>query len=82
MPRYYRPWVQCAGQLRENLKSLSDLTFLSRAQKRSLQQRMTTLGLSPDQRNAMILWGGGRPLLTVFDPQTLQAEALLVPDAR
>jgi hypothetical protein len=79
MPRYFRPWVECTMQLRDHLRPVSEIRYLSKFEKTSLTQRFTRLGLASDQRNAMIMWGGGNRLLAVFDPQTLRIIALLAP---
>ena len=31
MPRYFRPWDECAPQLRENLSPVSDIRYLSQS---------------------------------------------------
>jgi len=66
-------------QLRDHLRPVSEIRYLSKFEKTSLTQRFTRLGLASDQRNAMIMWGGGNRLLAVFDPQTLRIIALLAP---
>lgn len=80
MPRYFKPWGQGLPKLREQLSRLDDITFLNKAEKQSLHARLAARGLAPDQRNALIMWGGSRTLLAVFDPTTLELKALLRPD--
>jgi len=58
---------------------VDDIIYLSREEKQALRQRMSARGLAPDERNTLIMWGGSRRLVAVFDPRTLQLEALLTP---
>jgi hypothetical protein len=82
MPRYFKPWDQGLPKLRVQLTRLEDIKSLSKAQKQSLIARMSAQGLAPDQRNALVMWGGDGilRLLAVFDPTTLEIKALLKPD--
>ena len=80
MPRYFKPWGQGLPKLREQLSRLDDIIYLSKAEKQSLHARLSARGLAPDQRNALIMWGGSRRLLAIFDPTTLQLKALLRTD--
>jgi len=80
MPRYFKPWDQGLPKLREQLARLDDIIYLSKAEKESLHTRLSARGLAPDQRNALIMWGGSRRLLAIFDPTTLQLKALLRTD--
>jgi hypothetical protein len=80
MPRYFKPWDEGLPKLREQLSRLDDIVDLNKAEKESLHGRLSARGLAPDQRNALIMWGGSRRLLAVFDPTTLQLKALLRPD--
>jgi hypothetical protein len=41
---------------------------------------MANRGYAPDDPNAMIMWGGSRRVLAVFDTRTLQIKALLKAD--
>lgn len=79
MPRYYKPWAQGMPKLREQLARLDDVQYLNKQQKQSLHALFAAKGLAPDQRNALIMWGGSRRLLAVFDPATLRIEALFIP---
>jgi len=80
MPRYFKPWEQGLPKLRDQLARLDDIKYLSKAQKESLRTRMSEQGLVADERNALILWGGSRRLLAMFDPATLRIRAILNPD--
>ena len=79
MPRYFKPWTDGLPELRRNLRPISDVVGFSKAEKVSLAHRMVAKGISPAQPNAMVMWGeeGTRPLLTVFDPQSLEVRAML-----
>lgn len=79
MPRYFKPWTDGLPELRKNLRPISDVAGFSKAEKASLAHRMVAKGISPAQPNAMVMWGeeGTRPLLTVFDPQSLEVRAML-----
>jgi hypothetical protein len=80
MPRYFKPWGQGLPKLREQLSRLDDIIYLSKAEKESLHVRLSARGLAPDQRNALIMWGGSKRLVAIFDPTTLQLKALLRTD--
>ncbi|HXW74988.1 MAG TPA: hypothetical protein VEK10_09260 [Steroidobacteraceae bacterium] len=80
MPRYFEPWAKGLPTLRERLTRLDDVIYFSKAEKQSLRTRMSAQGLSSEQRNTLVLWGGSRRLLAVFDPATLHMQALLRPD--
>jgi hypothetical protein len=77
MPRYFRAWNEALPSLREKLVAVSDMPSLSRADKEALKKRMTTLGLAPAQRNALLMWGHPRLAVAVFDPDTLRVRAIL-----
>ena len=79
MPRYFKPWAQGLPKLRDQLVRLDDMKYLSKKEKESLHARLIAEGLTPDQRNALIMWGGSRRLVAFFDPATLRLEALLIP---
>ncbi|HYB33227.1 MAG TPA: hypothetical protein VED45_07335 [Steroidobacteraceae bacterium] len=79
MPRYFKPWEQGLPRLRDQLARIDDIKYLSKAEKQSLRARLSAAGLPPDERNALVMWGGSRRLLAVFDPTTLRIRALLVP---
>jgi len=79
MPRYFKPWTQGLPKLRDQLTRLDDIRYLSKAEKAQVRANMSQRGLVPDERNALIMWGGSRRLVAVFDPGTLQIKALLAP---
>jgi hypothetical protein len=80
MPRYFRPWEQGLPELRKHLQKLDEMPYFSPAEKRALERRITQLGLRADQANTMVMWGGSRRLLAVFDSRTLAVRALLEPN--
>jgi hypothetical protein len=80
MPRYFKPWDQGLPQLRSRLLPIDQLKYLSRAERKLVSARMAAQGLTPGATNVLIMWGGSRRLVAVFDPTTLHIEALLNPD--
>jgi hypothetical protein len=80
MPIYFKPWDQGLPKLRDQLSRLDDIKYFSRQEKQTLRGRLSGQGLAPDERNALIMWGGSRRVLAVFDPATLQIKALLKAD--
>jgi hypothetical protein len=80
MPRYFRPWAQGLPALRDRLMRLDDIKELSKPEKQFLRDRLAAKGLAPGDRNVLIMWGGSRRVLAVFDPATLRIKALLRPD--
>jgi hypothetical protein len=79
MPRYFKPWAQGLPKLRDELTRLDDMKYLSKKEKQSLHARVLAQGLTLDQRNALIMWGGSRRLVALFDPTTLRLKAFLIP---
>jgi len=79
MPRYFKPWDEGLPRLRERLTRLDDLKYFSRKDKQLLRALMSARGLAPDERNVLVMWGGTRRVLAVFDPATLHVKALLAP---
>jgi len=77
MPRYFKPWEQGLPRLRGELVRLDDMKYLSKPQKQTLRALMSKRGLPVDERNTIIMWGGSRRLLAVFDPATLRIVAIL-----
>ena len=77
MPRYFKPWDQGLPKLRDQLTRLEDMKYFSSPQKQTLRVRMSERGLPVNERNTMIMWGGSRGLLAVFDPATLHIVAIL-----
>jgi hypothetical protein len=76
MPRYFKPWDQGLPALRDQLKAVNDINFFTLEEKKILAQRMRAAGLAPDRKNALPLTGRGRPLLAVFDPESLRMTAI------
>lgn len=77
MPRYFRAWNEALPSLRTKLVSVGDMPSLSWADREALKKRMTTLGIAPAQRNALLMWGHPRLAVAVFDPDTLRIRAIL-----
>lgn len=77
MPRYFKDWSQGLPDLRKQMKKVDDSRFFSVAQHKLLKQRMQARGLAPDAPDTLPMTGHGAPLLAVFDPGTLQIQALL-----
>jgi hypothetical protein len=80
MPRYFRPWAQGLPELRRQLTKLDDMRYFSPAEKRTLKNRIAQLGLPADAANTMVMWGGSRRLLGVFDLRTLELRTLIRAD--
>jgi hypothetical protein len=80
MPRYFRSWEQGLAQLHTKLQKLDEMEYFTRTEKEWLKTRMTQLRLPADQANTMVLWGGSRRVLAVFDLKTLKIAALLKAD--
>src|SRR5437588_3573971 len=79
---YFKPWGQELPKLREKLSRVDDIKELSRSERQDLRARIARLGLAPDERNALLLWGDIRRVLVIFDPATLRIRAMLKPHAR
>jgi hypothetical protein len=79
MPRYFRVWNDGLPKLREQLARVDDMKELSKAERQALRTRMSRLGLAPEQRNALLLWGDIKRVLVIFDPGTLRIRAILKP---
>jgi hypothetical protein len=80
MPRYFRPWAQGLPELRKHLTKVDEMRYFSPAQKRTLKNRIARLGLPVDVADTMIMWGGNRRVLAVFEPDTLTLRAVLRAD--
>lgn len=80
MPRYFRPWEQGLPELRKRLARVDEMRYFGPAEKRTLESRIRQLGLPADEANAMVMWGGTRRVLAVFDLRTLEIRALLRAD--
>ncbi len=79
MPRYFRSWNRGLQELRKQLRAVDDLRYFSRTEKAALKTHMARLRLAVDQPNCLILWGGSRRVLVVFDTRTLRMAATLRP---
>jgi len=80
MPRYFRPWAQGLPGLREQLRTVDEMQSFGRGERQALKSRIAQRGLPEGQANAMIMWGGSRRVLAVFDLKTLMIQALLRAD--
>lgn len=80
MPRYFRRWERGLPELRKRLAKIDDFRYFSPAEKSSLKSRLAQLGLPADQADAMVMWGGTRRVLAVFDVGTLTLRALIRAD--
>jgi hypothetical protein len=77
MPQYYRPWADGVSELRRQLKTVDEIGFFTRDEKKTLKERMRASGLATDQPDSIALTGRRRPLLAVIDPATLKIRALI-----
>jgi len=77
MPRYFRPWDAGLRALATQLRKLEDQKVYSPDEKRVLRKRMAALGLPADEPVTLTMWGYSRPLLAVFDPDTLRLRSLI-----
>ena len=80
MPQYFRPWGQGLPELRKRLAKVDELRYFTPAEKQTLKSRIVRLGLPADQANTMVLWGGSRRVLAVFDLGTLEIRGLIRSD--
>jgi hypothetical protein len=81
MPSYYQPWTKGLPELRKTLQKVDDSKFFSGKEKEFLKLQMQALGFAPDAATTIPFTGRGRPLLAVFDVNTMQLKALLLPHA-
>lgn len=79
MPRYFRPWSQGLQDLRQHLGAIDRMKEFTPAEKRRFEAELTRGGLPADQSNAIVLWGGTRRVLVVFDLATMEVRAMLAP---
>jgi hypothetical protein len=77
MPRYFKPWEQGLPSLRKQLKTVDQLAIFSKQERQTLKERMARLGFATDQPITLFLTGHDRPVLAIFDPQTLRIKAIL-----
>jgi hypothetical protein len=82
MPRLFRPWEQGLPQLRGQLQPVGDLKYLSRPERTAVSAHMLAQGISPAEKNVLIVWGGSRRLVAVFDPVTLRLKAFFNPELK
>jgi hypothetical protein len=80
MPRYFRRWAQGLPDLRRHLRKVDEIRNFAPGERSRLRDRMAQLGLAADQPNSMVMWGGGRRLVAVFDLGTLELRALVRAD--
>jgi len=81
MPRYFKPWSAGLPQLRTQLVAVTEMKQLSPGQQKTASARLRALGLTPADRNALVMWGvNGRRLVAVFDTRTLAIRTLISPD--
>jgi hypothetical protein len=80
MPRYFKPWDEGLPQLRGQLARVDDIKYFSKTEKQTLHALLSRRGLTPDERNALIMWGASRRVLAIFDTRTLRIKALLKAD--
>src|ERR1700722_1493409 len=81
MPRYFKPWDTGLPTLRDRLSPVDEIKYFSKPEKKLLESRMTALGLDPQQKNCLVMWGGtSRRLLAVFDLNSLKIRALIKPE--
>jgi hypothetical protein len=80
MPRYFKPWAAGLTQLRGQLAAVRGMKQLSKSEQQQVAARLRALGLSAEERNALIMWGiNAARLVVVFDPDTLAIRAILRP---
>jgi hypothetical protein len=79
LPRFFRPWAAGLPELRRNLQPVGAITALYDTDKDSAARQMAAMGIPAAQANAMVLWGeeGTRPMVAVFDPESLKIRATL-----
>jgi hypothetical protein len=80
MPRYFKPWEAGLPKLRDQLTRLDEMKYFSAAEKQRLRARLKQHGLTADERDALVMWGGTRRVLAIFDLSTLRVRALLKAD--
>jgi hypothetical protein len=81
MPRFFRPWHEGLADLRSHLRAVGEIKSFSDSQKSALTTRIARLGIATTQANSMVMWGlqGTRPMLVVFDPDSLEIRVILKP---
>ena len=77
-PQYYKAWSQGLPDLRKHLQKVDDLRYFSGNQRKLMHQRMQQQGFAANEAITLPMTGHGVPLLAVFDPKTLEIQALLL----
>ena len=77
MPRYYQSWQSGLPALRRQLVMIEESGFYTPPEKTRVSARMRAAGLSPQTANVLPFTGRYRPLVAVFDPQSLALLAIL-----
>jgi hypothetical protein len=72
MPIYFKPWDQGLPSLRGQLTKLDDAKFFGKADKIKLKARLAAAGLKSDEADTLPFTGRGKPLLAVFDRESLK----------
>ena len=80
MPRYFRPWDEGLSTLNQMLKTVDEQKVYSPQEKQFLKKRLAALGVPPDTRATLVMWGRDRPLLAVFKGTPPRLEALMRPN--
>jgi hypothetical protein len=77
MPRYYASWASGLPALRGQLLAIGQSSFFTPPEKQRVEARMRAAGFSPEAANVLPLTGRHRPLVAVFDPKTLELQAII-----
>ena len=80
MPRRFQPWAAGLPELKKKLTTVDEMKEFSAAEKERLKRRMAARNLPTGRADAMVMWGGSRRVLVVFDLATLEIRAILAPD--
>jgi hypothetical protein len=80
MPRYFRPWSAGRTALRQRFATVGEVQNLTQSERQLVSARIQALGLSPKQRNVLLMWGDVKRLVVVFDPDTATVRAILRPN--
>src|SRR5579863_6131533 len=77
MPRYFKLWEQGVPDLRKQLATLDKVAGIDPFAKQRLRAPLAQRNLRPDEATMLALTGRSKPLLAVFDPQTLRIKDLI-----
>jgi hypothetical protein len=80
MPRLFRPWADSLTALRRQLRNVDQIKYLTSADRARLKSRLAQRGLDPEKTDAIVMWGGTRRVLVVFDLVSMQIRAILRAD--